>query len=126
MADDRFEWVLTGRLDGLTEDGEVVEIKNRTKGLFGRIRDYEAVQLQAYIHMTGAQLGHLLELHRLTDGRMDYDIKTLPKDPVFMTEFILGWFTRARNFVIEVLPARDDLKQAIRTGDCRPSTEYYK
>ena len=126
FADDRFEWVLTGRLDGLTADGEVVEIKNRTKGLFGRIRDYEAVQLQAYIHMTGAQLGHLLELHRLADGRMDYDIKTLPRDPEFMTRFIPAWFTRAKNFVVKVLPARDDLKQAIITGDCRPSTEYYK
>ncbi len=125
MADDQFEWVLTGRLDGLTEDGEVVEIKNRTKGLFGRIRDYEAVQLQAYIHMTGAQLGHLLELHRLADGRMDYDIKTLPKDPEFMTGFIPTWFSRAKNFVCDVLPGRDDLKQAIITGDCRPSTEYY-
>ncbi len=125
MADDQFEWVLTGRLDGLTEDGEVVEIKNRTKGLFGRIRDYEAVQLQAYIHMTGAQLGHLLELHRLADGRMDYDIKTLPKDPEFMTGFIPTWFSRAKNFVCDVLPCRDDLKQAIITGDCRPSTEYY-
>ena len=125
LADDRFEWVLTGRLDGLTADGEVVEIKNRTKGLFGRIRDYEAVQLQAYIHMTGAQLGHLLELHRLADGRMDYDIKTLQKDPEFMSGFIPGWFTRARDFVLEVLPTRDDLKQAIITGDCRPSVEYY-
>jgi len=126
MTDDRFEWVLTGRLDGLTADGEVVEIKNRTKGLFGRIRDYEAVQLQAYIHMTGAQIGHLLELHRLADGRMDYDIKTLTKDPEFMTGFIPGWFARAQNFVLGVLPTRDDLKQAIITGDCRPSTEYYK
>ena len=126
FVDDRFEWVLTGRLDGLTADGEVVEIKNRTKGLFGRIRDYEAVQLQAYIHMTGAQLGHLLELHRLADGRMDYDIKTLARDPEFMTGFIPGWFARARNFVLEVLPTRDDLKQAIITGDCLPSAEYYK
>jgi len=126
MADDRFDWVLTGRLDGLTADGEVVEIKNRTKGLFGRIRDYEAVQLQAYIHMTGAPLGYLLELHRLADGRMDYDIKTLSRDPEFMTGFIPGWFSRARDFVLGVLPERDDLKQAIITGDCRPSSEYYK
>ena len=126
MSDDRFDWVLTGRLDGLTADGEVVEIKNRTKGLFGRIRDYEAVQLQAYIHMTGAPLGYLLELHRLADGRMDYDIKTLSRDPEFMTGFIPAWFSRARDFVLGVLPERDDLKQAIMTGDCRTSAEYYK
>jgi hypothetical protein len=126
FTDDRFEWVLTGRLDGLTEDGEVVEIKNRTKGLFRKIRDYEAVQLQAYIHMTGAQLGHLLELHRLADGRMDYDIKTLARDPEFMTGFIPVWFTRAQNFVLGVLPSRNDLKQAIIIGDCRPNMEYYK
>lgn len=126
FADERFEWVLTGRLDGLTADGEVVEIKNRTKGLFGRIRDYEAVQLQAYIHMTDAPLGHLIELHRLTDGRMEHDIKTLARDPEFMTGFIPSWFIRARDFVCGVLPNRDDLKQSIITGDCRPSAEYYK
>jgi hypothetical protein len=46
---------IVGRIDRLqmNEDGTrtLVEIKNRTKGLFNRVRDYEDVQCQTYLHM---------------------------------------------------------------------------
>ena len=46
---------IVGRIDRIqmNEDGTrtLVEIKNRTKGLFNRVRDYEEVQCQTYLHM---------------------------------------------------------------------------
>ena len=46
---------IVGRLDRIqnNEDGSrtLVEIKNRTKGLFNRVRDYEEVQCQTYLQM---------------------------------------------------------------------------
>jgi hypothetical protein len=46
---------IVGRLDRiqLNEDGSrmLVEIKNRTRGLFNRVRDYEEVQCQTYLQM---------------------------------------------------------------------------
>ena len=46
---------LVGRLDRIqnNEDGSrtLVEIKNRTRGLFNKVRDYEEVQCQTYLQM---------------------------------------------------------------------------
>jgi len=46
---------IVGRIDRLqlNEDGTrtLVEIKNRAKGLFNTVRDYEEVQCQTYLHM---------------------------------------------------------------------------
>ena len=48
---------IVGRIDRLqmNEDGSrtLVEIKNRTKALFNRVRDYEEVQCQTYLQMLG-------------------------------------------------------------------------
>lgn len=48
-------WGVGGRLDGLDEQGRVVEIKNRTRHFFNRVPDYEWVQVQAYLQMTRAR-----------------------------------------------------------------------
>ena len=46
---------VVGRVDRVqnNEDGTrtLVEIKNRTNGLFNRVRDYEEIQCQTYMHM---------------------------------------------------------------------------
>jgi hypothetical protein len=46
---------VVGRVDRVqnNEDGTrtLVEIKNRTNGLFKRVRDYEEIQCQTYMHM---------------------------------------------------------------------------
>jgi hypothetical protein len=48
---------IVGRVDRIqmNEDGTrtLVEIKNRTKMLFNRVRDYEEVQCQTYLQMLG-------------------------------------------------------------------------
>lgn len=48
-------WGVGGRLDGLDDQGRVVEIKNRTRHFFARIPDYEWVQVQAYLQLTKAR-----------------------------------------------------------------------
>lgn len=49
------QYVLCGRVDRVEvlPSGEMnlVEIKNRTRGLFRRVRDYENIQVQAYLQM---------------------------------------------------------------------------
>lgn len=54
-------WILGGRVDGLTPSGEVVEIKNRTRRLFGRVPDYERVQVLCYCHLLDAKKAYLIE-----------------------------------------------------------------
>lgn len=59
------EWYLKGKIDALatTESGEniLVEIKNRTRSLFGHLKDYEKPQIQTYLKLMNMQKGHLVE-----------------------------------------------------------------
>jgi len=55
--------VIVGKIDGLTDQGEIVEIKNRAGGkLFGEIREYEMAQCQCYLRMLDLQDGFLVEM----------------------------------------------------------------
>jgi len=67
---------IVGRIDRyyVEPDGTrvLVEIKNRMNGLFKRIRDYENVQVQTYLAMTGMAKAKLIEQYN--DARMSHDI----------------------------------------------------
>lgn len=49
------EYYICGRVDRveMCDDGttNLIEIKNRTKGLFNKVRDYENIQVQMYLHL---------------------------------------------------------------------------
>ena len=75
----KVEWYLKGKIDGLatTETGEniLVEIKNRTRALFGHLKDYEKPQIQTYLKLMGIQKGHLVEhLKTKTQNNLLLDI----------------------------------------------------
>ena len=69
---------IVGRIDRLqmNEDGSrtLVEIKNRAKGLFNRVRDYEEVQCQTYLHMLG-DIKYCRLVERFNDERKGYLIE---------------------------------------------------
>jgi len=70
-----------GRLDAMSDDGAVVvEIKNRVNRLFGKVVEYENVQIQAYIRIIGAESGLLVENITLPDGSMSTATHFVPKD----------------------------------------------
>ena len=56
-----------GRLDGIFTDLDkpqnnyLVEVKNRTKGFFSSLRDYEKTQIQLYLLITGLTNSKLVE-----------------------------------------------------------------
>jgi len=74
------EWYLKGKIDGLatTETGEniLVEIKNRTRTLFGHLKDYEKPQIQTYLKLMNMQKGHLVE-HLKTKTQNECDINDI-------------------------------------------------
>ena len=49
----KYKVILLGAVDGITNDGRVVEIKTRTQRLFNKLREYEQVQLEGYLYLTG-------------------------------------------------------------------------
>ena len=66
--------LLKGKVDGIAGD-TVVETKNRTRRLFKELREYERVQLECYMYLTGYQkailtehyndTNHLLNIHTM-------------------------------------------------------------
>ena len=68
---------IVGRIDRYhnKDDGTktLVEIKNRTRGLFNKVRLYEMVQVQTYLQMTGMPDARLVE--QFNDVRKSYCIE---------------------------------------------------
>lgn len=71
------EYQVVGRIDRYQKKADgtkvLVEIKNRTKALFNKVRDYEFVQVQTYLHMLNLQEARLIE--QFNNERKSYDIK---------------------------------------------------
>lgn len=49
---DIYNIVIRGKIDGISDD-YIVETKNRTRKLFNKIPDYEKVQIESYMYLTG-------------------------------------------------------------------------
>ena len=62
------KWYIGGRVDGLLEDGTIVEIKNRMHRLFYRLKDYERIQIMSYMYIFDTDNGVLVES---ISGRMN-------------------------------------------------------
>ena len=86
-----------GKIDGLTQNGEIVEIKNRMYKLFNNLREYERVQLQSYIYIFKLKKGYLVEnfkdkiniIEELYDKKyMDSLIYRLGKFEIFFDDFM--------------------------------------
>ena len=57
---DNTEYYLGGKLDGIHPD-YIVEIKNRTKQFFYKVRNYEMIQIQLYMHILNYKKAKLVE-----------------------------------------------------------------
>ena len=73
---DEYVILLRGKVDGHStgDDGKgvVIESKNRTKKLFMELRDYERVQLECYMFLTGYQKALLTEHYNQTENCIEY------------------------------------------------------
>ena len=68
---DKYCLIIRGKVDGVS-DGTIVETKNRTKYLFNELRDYERVQLEAYMFLTGLECALLTEHYNDDSNCIEY------------------------------------------------------
>ena len=70
------DYEIVGRIDRIHTDSEgvktIVEIKNRARGLFKTVRDYEEVQCQTYMEMLDIDNCQLIEQYN--ESRLGYKI----------------------------------------------------
>jgi len=94
-----YDWYICGKMDGIYRDESeplnnyVVEIKNRTRGFFSSLRDYEKTQVQLYLWMLDYPKAQLVEKYeskiRTTSIYRDQDYinNTLEYLDIFIDNF---------------------------------------
>lgn len=73
-------WSIGGRIDGINKDKVLIEIKNRVNKLFYKLRDYEKVQVYAYMSILNLQKAKLVESIK-TNNSCDINIIDVEYDP---------------------------------------------
>lgn len=74
----KYKWSIGGRIDGINEsETTIIEIKNRVHKLFFNLRDYEKVQIFAYMFIFNKNKSKLVECLKKNDV---CDINIIPVD----------------------------------------------
>ena len=63
VENDMGVWFIGGKVDGVLQDKTVIEVKNRMRGLFNTVREYEKIQTYAYMFILHSQQSHLVETY---------------------------------------------------------------
>jgi hypothetical protein len=101
-------WSIGGRIDGISEDKTLIEIKNRVKRLFYKLRDYEKVQVFAYMYILGLDSAKLVENIK-TNTECNINVIDVAFDEVFWINEIEKKISKfIRNF--EKLMASEEKK----------------
>jgi len=120
------EWIIIGKYDGITTDNELVEAKMRQKCLFKRVRDYENVQVQLYLHGLTFELAYLVESYTNKYGEMNIYVNEIKYDSYYVDNMILD---RLKKFIkfFELFIESDLLKEGLLKGDKdRKIFNYYE
>ena len=83
--------IIRGKVDGISKDKKVVETKNRRDRLFNRVPDYEKVQMESYMYLTGFK--ECIHIENYNDQQNIEEYK-------HNEEFWLDCVERIREFVV--------------------------
>ena len=83
-------WKLGGKIDGMTEDGELIEVKNRVSRFFNTVRNYEKVQIQIYFRLLDLETGYLVEsLVKQKGGIPEINIVEVKYEHDYWSDFLM-------------------------------------
>jgi hypothetical protein len=120
---DIIDWYITGKIDGIREDGILVEVKNRVNKLFLTLRPYENIQVQTYLHLFKFKTGHLVEFIKLNNEQQINVIEVEYKSDEWKTiKHKLQSFIEFFHLFLE----SDQLKYFMLTETNKNINEYYK
>lgn len=113
---DKIQWVLTGKIDGLTNNNEIVEIKNRQRCLFNAIRDYENCQIQVYLNILDLEKAYLVEVIH-NNEQPDVNILETVKDTTYIDLNILPYLMNVRQYILDIPFMQDSDKYKLLSGE---------
>ena len=119
-----YNYYLGGKVDGITSDkSAIIEVKNRVNRLFYTIKDYENVQIHAYMKILDIDTVHLIEC--LKNDQCKYNILPMTFNKEFFDKEIMNNFIKFIDFFERFL-VDDDLKIKIYTEDKKKLEKFLK
>jgi hypothetical protein len=115
-------WVIS-KLDGMKMDGTVIEIKNRIYKLFDEVREYEWLQVQAYLHVYGLPKAELVEFLQNSGGTMK--INQVEKDDTYWNEILLKILGDYFRVFLKIIGNDAKIKKYMKFGETEQN-EYIK
>ena len=110
-----FEWHLIGKLDGKTDDGSVLEIKNRVNKLFGQVPTYEYPQLMVYMRLADSNKAYMFERYR-NDAKPEHGIYEVKYTENYFEETVLPSIYKFQKF-FDIFIKSDELKGMVVCGN---------
>ena len=108
-------WYIGGKIDGMTSDKEIVEIKNRIYKLFYKLRDYEKVQIMTYMYINKMDNAYLVECFSKNNNK-ELNTIEVPFDKEYFDNHVLKNIEKFKNFYCDFLE-NVDLKTVLLFGD---------
>ena len=109
-------WVIVGKYDAVTTDNELVEAKMRQKCLFKKVRDYENVQVQLYMHALNIEQGYLVESYTNKKGENHIYVNDIKYDGDYVNDIVLERISQFIKF-FEMFLGDDVIKESLLSGD---------
>lgn len=111
------EWKLVGLIDGMTETGEIVEIKNRVGSIPKNtaLKNYETPQIMTYMWLAGAKTGYLAENYKISGNEKLRIIPLKYKDEYFEKSVLPA----IEKFIVffNAFIGNDNMKKMLVSGD---------
>ena len=112
-------YLIGGKLDGIYKNEYIVEVKNRTKGFFQQLRDYEKTQIHLYMYMLDINKAKLVEKFgnklRITEIYFDND---------YMEDILIYLGIFIKNF--EVFLSNNTLKEEFVACDTENKKKFIR
>lgn len=121
---DNIEWMLIGKVDGITECGKVIEIKNRTRKLFNELRNYEEPQIMTYLWLSNTSNGYMVESYK-KNGRVNMNILDVVYKDGYYDEKVLPAIIKFITFFMDKIKD-DNIKRMIIMGEEDELYNMYK
>lgn len=108
--DNCFNLYIGGKVDGIDSENNLIEVKNRMYKFFNTIRNYEMVQIQSYLFITGLTNAKLVEC--LKKNKANIKITDIKRNNDFIENVITSHLTKFGLF-FENFIEDNDLKMNI-------------
>ena len=120
---DGHEVILVGKIDGITEDGKIIEVKNRINKNFNFLKDYETPQIMTYMWMNNAKDGFMV-VNLKSRSKSEMNVIPVEYRDDYVESFVIPNVERYFKF-FEYFMDSEELKTSLLKGDESVVYEYF-